>query len=82
MTTIKDFKKWLDNFPEETIVEVGIQQSSTNWESYGSIKFVSPKIERTDMYDGWEFIDFRNNQFVKEYEEHFGKCFLRLGESS
>jgi hypothetical protein len=34
------------------------------------------------MDDGWEFIDFRNNQYVKEDDEHFAKCFLRLGESS
>jgi hypothetical protein len=82
MTTIKDFKKWLENFPEEAIVEIAIQQPGTNYESYGGLKFVSPKIERTDIDDGWEFMDFRNNKYVKKDSFHFGKCYLRLGESN
>jgi len=77
MTTIKEFKEWLSQFPEDTIVEVSIQQPSRGYESYGCIEFASPNLENGD---GWEFLDFRNNKFVKENYEHFGKCFLRLGE--
>lgn len=31
--------------------------------------------------DGWSFIDFRNNQFIKPDSFNSGKCFLTLGES-
>lgn len=81
MTTIKELKKWLDNFPEETIVEFGIQQPASMYQSYGDVKFLQPKLERTDCDDGWEFLDFRNNQYVEPDAPHFGKCFLRFGES-
>ena len=82
MTTIKEFKEWLNRFPEDTIVEVGIQQKAGNYEAYGAVEFVSPKLEESDYGDGWEFTDFRNNQFVKEDSPRFGKCYLSLGESS
>lgn len=81
MTTIKEFKEWLNRFPDDTIIEVGIQQMSSNFESYGAINFESPKLDGGDCGHGWEFIDFRNNRFVKEDEPHFGKCYLRLGEA-
>lgn len=81
MTTIKDLKKWLDNFPEETIIEFGIQQRAGNYESYGDVKFISPKLEVSETGEGWEFIDFTENKYVKENDAHFGKMYLRLGES-
>jgi len=81
MTTRKQLQEWLDRFPEDAIVEVGIQQSSRNYESYGGVDFISPELKDDDYGDGWEFMDFRNNRFVKENDEHFGKTYLRLGES-
>jgi hypothetical protein len=63
MTTRKDLQEWLNRFPEDTIIEFGIQQ-----------------LEDSDVGDGWEFTDFRNNKFVKPDAEHFGKCYLRIGE--
>ena len=82
MTTIKEFKEWLNRFPDDTIVEVGIQQMAGVDEAYGDVHFESPKLEDNDCGTGWEFIDFRNNKFVKESSPYFGKCYLSIGEAS
>lgn len=81
MTTRKDLQKWLNRFPEDTIIEFGIQQESRGYESYGSVKFDTPKLEDNNIGEGWEFLDFRNNQFVNEEHKLFGKCYLQIGES-
>lgn len=80
MTTRKDLQEWLNRFPEDTIIEFGIQQEAGAYQSYGSVKFESPKLEDSDIGDGWEFSDFRNNKFVKPDAKHFGKCYLMIGE--
>jgi len=80
MTTRKDLQEWLNRFPEDTIIEFGIQQQAVAYQSYGSVEFDTPKLEDNDIGDGWEFFDFRNNKFVKPDEKHFGKCYLRIGE--
>jgi len=82
MATIKEFKEWLNRFPDDTIVEVGIQQRAGNYQSYGAVNFISPKLEDNDIGEGWEFTDFKNNRFVKEGEPHFKKSYLTLGEAS
>ena len=82
MTTIKEFKEWLNRFPEDTIVEFGIQQHARNYESYGAVNFISPTLENADSGNGWEFIDFRDNKYVNQDAPHFGKCYLTLGESN
>ena len=82
MTTVKEFKEWLDRFPDDTIVEFGIQQPADLWEAYGSVVFESPKLQDNDYGDGWEFVDFRDNQFVRPEDDHFGKMYLKIGESS
>ncbi len=82
MTTIKEIKDWLTRFPEDTIIEVGIQEIGGNYEAYGAVKFISPKLEDNDCGDGWEFVDFRGNKFVKDDSPYFNKCFLRFGEDS
>ena len=80
MTTRKDLQEWLNRFPEGTIIEFGIQQEAGAYQSYGSVEFHTPTLEDNDIGDGWEFIDFRNNKFVKPDAKHFGKCYLRIGE--
>lgn len=80
MATIKDLKEWLNRFPDETIVEFGVQGKSGNYESYGPLNFITPTLDSIDSGDGWEFMDFRTNPFVKEKDEAFGKCYLRIGE--
>ena len=82
MATIKDLKEWLNRFPDDTIIEFGIQQRAGNYESYGAVNFESPNLTDNDIGDGWEFTDFRSNQFVKKDAPCYGKCYLRLGESS
>jgi hypothetical protein len=81
VTTRKDLQEWLNRFPEDTIIEFGIQQEAVAYQSYGSVEFETPKLEDSDIGDGWEFIDFRNNKFVKPGSKHFGKCYLRIGEA-
>jgi len=82
MTTLKQFKEWLDQFPDDTLVEVGVQEPGGNWEAYGPINFKSPELISGDIGEGWEFTDFRGNKFVKPTDERFNKCILRLGESA
>jgi hypothetical protein len=81
MTTRKGLQEWLNKFPEDTIIEFGIQQQAALYQSYGDIVFDTPKLDDNDLGDGWAFMDFRTNKFVKPDAEHFGKCYLRIGES-
>lgn len=81
MATVKEFKEWLNRFPDDAIVEVGIQQKAPAWESCGAVNFEEFTLTDSDYGSGWEFVDLRNNQFVKEDSPSFGKCYLRLGES-
>jgi len=82
MTTVKDLKEWLNNFPEDTIVQFAVQQPGGAYESYGELKYIEPELtnENLSCGDGWDFVDFTNNQFVKEGDPHFGKKFLAFGE--
>lgn len=80
MTTRKQLQEWLNRFPEDTIIEVGIQQKTGNYESYGSLDFISPELIDSDTGDGWEFMDFRKSTLTKETNVNFNKTFLRLGE--
>ena len=80
MTTIKDLKKWLERFPEDTIVEFLFQQPADRFEAYGAALFNSPKLTDDDSGDGWNLIDFTKYEFVKESDECFGKKYLELGE--
>lgn len=83
MTTIKQFKEWLNKFPEETIINVAIQRESRGYESYGAVDFEDPDLKDPDLENygkGWEFVDYRKNRFVKKESEAYGKCYLFLGE--
>jgi hypothetical protein len=80
MATIKEFKKWLEQFPEDTIVEVAIQESPSGWESCGPVRFQEFEIPTEMWGDGFDFLDFRNSKFSKPDDPYFGKCFLELGE--
>lgn len=82
MATVKELKEWLDRFPDDTIVEVGIQGNSRGYESYEEVIFKSPELKDSDSGDGWDFVDFRNNAVTKPHELHYGKCYLILGEKA
>jgi hypothetical protein len=81
MATLKEFKKWLEQFPEDTIVQVAMQESPSGWESWGPVRFKDFQIPTNEWGDGFEFFDFRNNQFTKPDSPHFRKCILELGEA-
>lgn len=78
MATLKEFKEWLERFPEDTIVQVPIR----GWENNGSVNFIDFQIPTEEYGNGFEFIDFRNNPYVTPDQPFFGKCFLELGESN
>lgn len=80
MATIKEFKEWLNRFPDDTTIEVAFQQRPRNYESYGPIEFKTIQLTESDYGDGWEFYDFRNNKYVTENHPLFNKCILTLGE--
>ena len=80
MTTIKELKAWLEQFPEDAEVEFAVQQEASEWQSYGAVDFVEPDL-KNEYTGGWEYVDFTNNQFVTPDKSYFGKKFLRLGES-
>ena len=80
MTTVKEFKNWLSRFPDDTIIEIAIQESPSMYQSYGAVEFQGIDLEDSDIGTGWEFIDFANNQFVKKEDTHYGKRYLLLGE--
>jgi len=81
MATRKELQEWLNRFPEETIIEVGIQQEAGHYQSYGCVSFDKMILEDNDIGNGWEFTDFRNNKFVKPDADHYKKCILTLGEA-
>lgn len=80
MTTVKDLKEWLNRFPDDTIVNVLKQEPSEVYESYGDTAFEDIILDSSDSGDGWEFIDFADNKFVKEDAPFYGKKYLHLGE--
>ena len=75
----KELQEWLEQFPEETEIEVMIQEESRyQYESYGascSEKFTGKSDEQ------FEYSNFVDNKFVKEDSPLFGKKILTLGSS-
>lgn len=55
MITVKEFKEWLEQFPEDTEVNVTIKQRAD-----GPIRFLPPELKAaSDTYgigDGWEYL--------------------------
>lgn len=91
MPTIKEFQKWLSQFPEDTEVEFAFQEPSSGYESYGPVGFKSPELkfapesnelQYADFGDGVEYNDWSKNKFVKPDAPYFGKRYLFLGESN
>ena len=80
-TTVKDFKAWLDRFPDETIVFFGFQQPASPYQSYGPVDFKSPELKDDDAGDGWDFTDWSKNRFVDPSDSHYNQKHLELGEA-
>lgn len=75
--TIKDFKKFLEQFPEDAEVRVIEGYRGAGWEGdgYRVIDFDGKE------YETWEYTDFTNNQWVKPTSSYYNKKYLTLGNS-
>jgi hypothetical protein len=72
----KDFQQWLEQFPEDTEIHVGIQQSAPSYCPYGEVVYEKFKGERFDDYD---YTDFNGNTWVGEESYYYNKRILELG---
>ena len=72
---LKDFKEWLNQFPDDTVVEVSVEYMGLN--SYYS-EFRTFDQNNDDHYS---FIDLVGNPHVKPNCENYNKRFLQLGSN-
>lgn len=76
-TTVRELKIWLEQFDEDTIVEVLEKETLSQW---GGDSVVVKSLD-LKAYGNWDFTDFTDNEHVKEDAPYFGKKFLTLGEN-
>lgn len=67
---LKDFKEWLNQFPDDTIVEVSEEQRG--YERYSSFTVFDPD-------DHSFYCDYRNNPLVERSSSLYNKRILQLG---
>ena len=72
---LKDFKEWLNQFPDDTIVEVSVEYMGLN--SYYS-EFRT--FDKNDD-DHYTFIDLNGNPHVAQDNPNYNKRFLQLGSN-
>lgn len=70
-----EFQQWLDQFPEDTEVEVMMQAPDSMW----SISNSSSKPFDANNEDHFTYVDFTGNQFVKPGDVRFNTRYLTLG---
>lgn len=68
----KEFQEWLDQFPEDTVIQVVEANSS-------SYLITTRMVEFNADLNQYYFTDLTNNPFVEESSPHSGKKFLELG---
>jgi len=73
---IKQFKEWLDQFDDDTIVQVLIKEPALLYESFGDAQ---PWEFTGNEYGDYEYTDFSGNPFVEETAPYYEKKFLCLG---
>ena len=78
MATVKELKEWLNRFPDDTIVEVGIQEFPSGYESWGPLTFHEIKLEDSDYGEGWEFTDYSKE--THKDSKRYGQKILSFGE--
>lgn len=83
MTRI-EFQKWLDQFDEDTVIEIVYHTDGHGYYDQGGN--ATTEVFKPDYdYIEWcknghfEYTDFTNNQFVRPHEPHFGKKILIIG---
>lgn len=79
----KQFQEWLEQFPEDTIIELAFQENPGFYQSYGPVLFKAPELKTpeefsvyADFGEGVEYNDWSQNRFSNSTEKT-----LRLGES-
>lgn len=77
----KEFQLWLEQFPEDTEIYVGvrIQQDAPIYYPYGMMtmaKFVG------EEYEDYCYADFNGNYFTKESDWYYNKRILELGSKN
>lgn len=55
MATIKELKKWLENFDEEATVLVGQSEAPKTAQDFGEVHLFSPNLEDTNEGEGWTY---------------------------
>lgn len=73
-TTVRELKIWLEQFDEDTIVEVLEKECR----DFGDT--VVSRDLKTGEFGNWDFYDFNKNERVNETHPYFGKKVLTLGE--
>ena len=73
MATVKEFKEWLNQFDDDTIIEINNNHEFT-------LK------SKEDVYLGRmkdvDFTDFRDNKYTKEDNWWYGKQVLNIGDGN
>lgn len=73
------FKEWLDQFDDDVIVEVLVQEEPRLYESYGACygsEFIG------DEFEDYDYVDFTGNRLINPEHPYFNKKILTLGRSS
>lgn len=68
---LKDFKEWLNQFPDDTIIEVSVERGR----SYQSFSC----FDEFDPDDHSNYLDLVGNPNIKSDSELYNKRFLQLG---
>lgn len=73
----KEFQQWLDQFPEDTIIEVGVQNAPLMYCPYGSVSVVNFVGKE---YEDFEYTDLTDNKLVEPSQPYYKKRYLLLGQ--
>ena len=77
MTTVKELKEWLNRFPDDTIVQVLKQDSSSpgNGANFGDLILD----DDLDFGEGWDYADYSKNKNLIPGDPLYNKKYLALG---
>lgn len=82
----KEFQEWLNQFDEETIIEIVYHTDGHGYYDQGGNATTTEFTPNSGFYDNswcqnghFEYSDFTNNQYVKEGHPYYGKKLLLIG---
>ncbi len=73
---VKQFKEWLEQFDDDTVVQVLIKEPAPLYESFGDAQ---PEEFTGDEDGDYVYEDFFGNPFVEETAPYYEKKLLCLG---